>query len=380
MLIVSTILFLTALLGTMICIRSVIIVAREKHLFDEPSEERKIHIYKTPNLGGVGIYCAFLFAVALMIPTSGVLLGPQTVSFLPYFNSFIAASLIIFAIGLKDDLVGLGPTKKFLAQIAAAAIMAIVGDVRFTSIHGLFGVGDISYPLSILLTTLINIFIYNAFNLIDGIDGLAGSIGLIASATFAVVFYLMGSPGDCLLAIGLSGALIGFLYYNVSPAKTFMGDTGSLFIGFMLSLFVVRFIELNKLPGGYFKAAPAIALSIILIPVVDTVRVFMFRVLRGRSPFVADSNHLHHRFINMGFTHMQTTCIIVLTNIIFISAALVFQNIGNAQLISFLVLFSVITNFFFWNLSKSERKNANVLPIDEKIGHDEKLSSFGKKN
>jgi UDP-GlcNAc:undecaprenyl-phosphate GlcNAc-1-phosphate transferase len=108
MLIIAVILFLTALLGTMICIRSVIAVAREKHLFDEPSEERKIHIYKTPNLGGVGIYCAFLFAIALVMPTGT----------LPYFNSFVAASLIIFAIGLKDDLVGLGPTKKFLAQIA----------------------------------------------------------------------------------------------------------------------------------------------------------------------------------------------------------------------------------------------------------------------
>ncbi|MCW3116473.1 MAG: UDP-N-acetylmuramyl pentapeptide phosphotransferase/UDP-N-acetylglucosamine-phosphate transferase [Chitinophagaceae bacterium] len=116
MLITAIILFLSALLGTMICIRSVIVVAREKHLFDEPSEERKIHIYKTPNLGGVGIYCAFLFAVALVIPTG----------ILPYFNSFVAASLIIFAIGLKDDLVGLGPTKKFLAQIAAAGIIAFL--------------------------------------------------------------------------------------------------------------------------------------------------------------------------------------------------------------------------------------------------------------
>ncbi|NCI49110.1 undecaprenyl/decaprenyl-phosphate alpha-N-acetylglucosaminyl 1-phosphate transferase [Sediminibacterium roseum] len=370
MLIIAVILFLTALLGTMICIRSVISIAREKHLFDEPSEERKIHIYKTPNLGGVGIYCAFMFSASLVIP-----LGD-----LPYFNCFVAASLIIFAIGLKDDLVGLGPTKKFLAQIAAAAILAFLGDLRFTSFHGLFGVTEISYPLSILVTILINIFIYNAINLIDGIDGLAGSLGLIGSLAFAVFFFMMKRQGECLLAIGFAGSLIGFLYYNISPAKTFMGDTGSLLVGFMLSMFCVRFVELNKGPGSFFPAAPSIAFAILLVPIVDTVRVFMFRALRGRSPFVADSNHLHHRFINMGFTHMQTTGIIVLTNIIFISAALVFQNIGNAQLISFLVLFSVITNFFFWNLSKSERRNANVLPIDEKIGHDEKLSSFGKNN
>lgn len=361
---IALILFSTALLGTMICIRSVISVAREKHLFDEPSEERKIHIYKTPNLGGVGIYCAFLFAVTLVVPTS----HPVThLPYLPFFSSFVAASLIIFAIGLKDDLVGLGPTKKFLAQIAAAGIITLLGDIRLTSFHGLFGVGEVSYPLSILVTVLINIFIYNAINLIDGIDGLAGSLGLLATATFATCFYMMGSVGDFLLAVGFAGALIGFLYYNISPAKTFMGDTGSLFIGFMLSFFCVRFIELNKTNSfSFIKTSPAIAFAIIIIPVVDTVRVFMFRVLRGRSPFVADSNHLHHRFINMGFSHMQTTLILVATNAVFIAAAFLLQNIGNAQLISFLIFLAVMINFLFWNLSKSEKMQAEVLSIQDK--------------
>jgi UDP-N-acetylmuramyl pentapeptide phosphotransferase/UDP-N-acetylglucosamine-1-phosphate transferase len=355
MLIIAAILFLTALLGTMICIRSVIAVARVKHLFDEPSEERKIHIYKTPNLGGVGIYCAFLFAVALVMPTNLV----------SYFNSFVAASLIIFAIGLKDDLVGLGPTKKFLAQIAAAGIIAFLGDIRFTSFHGLFGVGEISYPLSILITVLINIFVYNAINLIDGIDGLAGCLGLLASIAYAVCFYLMGDWGDCMLAIAFSGTLIGFLYYNISPAKTFMGDTGSLFIGFMLSIFCVRFVELNKANVGVFKAAPSIGLAIIIIPVVDTVRIFMFRIIRGRSPFVADSNHLHHRFINMGFTHLQTTLILTATSALFIAVAFLLQGIGNAQLISFLIFLAIMINFFFWNLSRKDKRQAEILPIKE---------------
>lgn len=363
MLVNAIILFLTALLGTMICIRSVIAVAREKHLFDEPSEERKIHIYKTPNLGGVGIYCAFLFAVALVIPVRSA----NGASLLPYFNNLVAASLIIFAIGLKDDLVGLGPTKKFLAQIAAAGIVAFLGDIRLTSFHGLFGIDEISYPLSILITVLMYIFIYNAFNLIDGIDGLAGSLGLLASVSFAIFFYMMSDWGDCLLAIAFSGCLIGFLYYNVSPAKTFMGDTGSLFVGFLLSIFCVRFIEINKAGAPLaFKAAPAIALSVIIIPVVDTIRVFLFRIVRGRSPFVADSNHLHHRFINMGFTHTQCTLILAGTSTLFIASAVLLQNIGNAQLISFLIFLAVIINFFFWNLSKKERIEAEILPIDKK--------------
>ncbi len=356
MLIIAVALFLIALLGTMMCIRSVISIARKKHLFDEPLEDRKIHIYKTPNLGGVGIYFAFIFAITLIIPTSS----------LSYFNSFLAASLIIFAIGLKDDLVGLGPTKKFLAQIAAAGVLAFLGDIRLTSFHGLFGIGEISYPLSILLTILINIFIYNAFNLIDGIDGLAGMLGLLASTTYAVCFYFMGDWGDCLLATAFSGTLIGFLHYNISPAKTFMGDTGSLFTGFMLSVFCIRFFELNNGNASIFKAAPAIAFATIIIPVVDTVRVFMLRVLRGRSPFVADNNHLHHRFINMGFSHMQTTLILAGGNALFIAVAFLLQGIGNGQLISFLIFSSIMINFFFWSLSKKERKQADVLSLQEK--------------
>ncbi|MES2330172.1 MAG: MraY family glycosyltransferase [Bacteroidota bacterium] len=356
MLVIGVILFLTALLGTMICIRSVISIARAKHLFDEPSEERKIHVYKTPNLGGVGIYCAFLFSVALVIP----------VTILPYFHSFVAASLIIFAIGLKDDLVGLGPTKKFLAQIAAAGIMAFLGDIRLTSFHGFLGIGEISYPLSILITILINIFIYNAINLIDGIDGLAGSLGLLASITYAVFFFMIKSWGDSLLAIAFSGALIGFLYYNISPAKTFMGDTGSLFIGFMLSFFCIRFVEVNSTSGNIFTAGPAIAFSTIIIAVVDTVRVFMFRILRGRSPFVADSNHLHHRFLNIGFSHTQTTVILLSGNSLFIIIAFLLQKIGNSQLISFLIFLSIMINFFFWNLSKKEHKQAEILPMQDR--------------
>ncbi len=349
MLLLSVFLFLIALLGTLVTIRSIIAVARIKHLFDEPSEERKIHVYRTPNLGGVGMYCTFIFSTALIIPNN----------YLPYFNSFVAASMIIFAIGLKDDLVGLGPTKKFLAQIFAALILSYLGNIRITSFYGLFGVQEISYPLSILITVLVNIFIYNEINLIDGIDGLAGGIGLLSTVTYAICFYVMGYKGDFLLAIGFASVLIGFLYFNISPAKTFMGDTGSLFTGFMLALFSIRFMELNKLNHSLptiVKTAPAITLSILIIPVFDTIRVFLLRVLRGRSPFAADSNHVHHRFLNMGFSHMQATGILLFTNLLFIIVSFLLQEIGNAQLISFIIFSAIIVNFFFWNLSKKERK------------------------
>eukprot|EP00611_Tribonema_gayanum_P027673 TRINITY_DN6913_c0_g2_i2.p1 TRINITY_DN6913_c0_g2~~TRINITY_DN6913_c0_g2_i2.p1 ORF type:complete len:370 (-),score=-64.98 TRINITY_DN6913_c0_g2_i2:317-1426(-) len=348
---IALVLFLISLLGTLITIRSIISIARSKHLFDEPSEVRKIHISRTPNLGGVGMYCTFIFSVALIIPNNLV----------QYFNSFIAGSMIIFSIGLKDDLIGLGATKKFIAQIFAALIMAYIGDVRISSLHGIFGIYEIAYPLSILLTVFINIFIYNSFNLIDGVDGLAGSLGLVGSLTFAICFYLTGAMGDFLLCIGFAAVLIGFLYYNISPAKTFMGDTGSLFTGFMLALFSIRFIEVAPKSGNNFFFAPiGISLAILIIPIFDTIRVFIFRIIRGKSPFLADSNHLHHRFLHMGFTHIQTTLIISGTTLCFIVCSFLFQKIGNTQSLIFLIILSIMVYFFFWAMVKREKKQTKI--------------------
>jgi UDP-GlcNAc:undecaprenyl-phosphate GlcNAc-1-phosphate transferase len=137
----------------------------------------------------------------------------------------------------------------------------------------------------------------------------------------------------------------------------------------MLSIFCIRFVELNVSGNestALFKASPAIAFATIIIPVVDTVRVFMLRVLRGRSPFVADNNHLHHRFLAMGFIHIQTTMILVAGNGLFIACSFLLQGIGTAQLISFLLFLAIMINFFFWNLSRKEKKQADVLPLKEK--------------
>jgi UDP-GlcNAc:undecaprenyl-phosphate GlcNAc-1-phosphate transferase len=141
----------------------------------------------------------------------------------------------------------------------------------------------------------------------------------------------------------------------------------------LLSFFCIRFVELNKAPVPFFKAAPAIAFATIIIPVVDTVRVFMFRILRGRSPFVADNNHLHHRFLVMGFSHMQTTAILLAGNALFIAAGFLLQSIGNGQLISFLLFLSIMINFFFWNLNRREKQLAEIKSFQEE-GVEEKIS------
>jgi len=364
--------FIIALLGSIVTIKAIIIVAKQKHLYDEPIEERKIHISRISNLGGVGMYCTFIFSLTLILPNNQ----------LSYLNSFIASSMILFAIGLKDDLIGVSPNKKFVAQIFAALILSYIGDVRFTNLYGLFSVTEISYPLSILLTILFSIFIYNAINLSDGIDGLAGLLGIVATVTYGVFFWLLDSKGDLFLVVGFLAILIGFLYYNLSPAKIFMGDTGSLFTGFMLSLFTVRFLEINsnsKTP--LFESSPSIALSVLIIPVFDTLRVFFLRIIRGQSPFAADKNHLHHRLLNLGFSHIQSSLIISGTTLIFIFTAVFFQPIGNIQLFIFLILLAILLNFFLWNLSRKKQvESANVVNIKESLNENKKLPLVDKAN
>ena len=342
--------FLLSLGASLFTIRSIIIVARLKKLYDSPTEDRKIHLYKIPNLGGIGIYCAFTFSIALLLNT-------QTV---PYLTSMIAASILIFAVGLKDDLVMVAPSKKFLAQILAALIMAYFGNIRITSFYGILGIYELSYPVSFLVTILFSVYIYNAINLIDGVDGLAGGIGLLASGTYAVLFWILGYQADALVALAFAGSILGFLFFNVTPAKTFMGDSGSLITGFVLSILSFKFAAISQSPKVYFTAAPTLAIAILLIPLFDTLRVFILRIMNGKSPFEADSNHIHHRLLNIGFTHLQTTGILLGTNIIIIALAILFQPIGNSQLLLFLFILAILNNVFLWNLSRKKGENATI--------------------
>lgn len=336
--------FIIALLGTLISIKAIIRVSLIKHLFDEPTEERKIHITKTPNLGGLGMYCSFIFSISLIIP----------LSWLPYYSSFVAASMIIFSIGLKDDLVGLSPVKKIIGQLFASLIISYLGNIRITSLYGFLGIYEISFTASILLTIFICIVIYNSYNLIDGIDGLAGILALVAVSTFMVFFYLLNMNGEFLLSLAFIAIIIAFLNFNITPAKIFMGDTGSLFIGFMISLFTIVFLEANLIKN-VFKAPLPIVLAILSVPVFDTIRVFLIRIFQSRSPFSADRNHLHHKFLKIGFSHVQSAVIIGLCTLVLILLIVYFQNQSTYVLLVGIIFYVLILNFFLGECVK--RKN-----------------------
>ncbi|UYQ93134.1 undecaprenyl/decaprenyl-phosphate alpha-N-acetylglucosaminyl 1-phosphate transferase [Chitinophaga horti] len=301
-------------------------VADLKHLYDEP-DERKAHKHRIPALGGVGFFSGFLISIAVCIPT-------QSASPLQYF---MAAYFIIFMVGLKDDLVGLSPLKKVIGQMAASFAIIYLGNLQIHNASGLFGIYDMSPHLSSLLTYFTVLVIINAFNLIDGVDGQAGSIGMLVSAILGAYFLHVGETVYAVMGFSLAAGLAGFLIYNISPAKIFMGDTGSLLIGAVNAILIIKFIEVggnpaSKMPVG---SVPAVAFGILIVPLFDTLRVFSIRMMRGRSPFSADRNHIHHYLLALDLNHRQTTMTTVLANAGFIVMVFALQGMGTTSLLIF---------------------------------------------
>ncbi|TDQ09913.1 glycosyltransferase family 4 protein [Pedobacter metabolipauper] len=325
--------FLISLLVVLFAIPSIITVSFRKRLFDDPSESRKVHKRIVPNFGGIAIFTGFLFSCSLFIPAH----------LLPEANILMAGGLILFMIGLKDDLIGVNPGMKFAAQFLSALIIAMVANIRISDLHGILGIYDMPYYASISLTAIFIVGVVNAFNLIDGIDGLAGSLGIIFSLFYAVLFYNAGELGWSYLSIALTGALIGFLFFNFTPAKIFMGDSGSLLLGFVAAVLSIKFIEVSslhdvKVSAIHIPNGIALIFSVLIIPIFDTLRVFTLRIIRKTSPFKADSNHLHHRLLFLGMSHIQATLVLSVVNVMFIIMALSLQDMDGTQLISLMAL------------------------------------------
>jgi UDP-N-acetylmuramyl pentapeptide phosphotransferase/UDP-N-acetylglucosamine-1-phosphate transferase len=326
--------FFTSMLGVVIFIPSIIKVAFKKRLFDMPTDGRKVHKRIVPAFGGIAIFTMLLFSCSLFIP-------PAT---LPQANIVLAAALILFMTGLQDDIVGLDPLPKFAAQFTSAIIVAVPAKLQITNLDGILGIEELSPYSGLLLTVFFIVGVVNAFNLIDGIDGLVGSLAFIFSLTYAILFYLAGEIGWVYVALALNGAIIGFLCYNVTPAKIFMGDSGSLLIGLFAAVFSIKFLTLQDRPdlniaGMPVRFSPALVVAILIIPLFDTLRVFSLRILRNTSPFKADKNHLHHRLLFVNLSHVQATLILAICNMLFVMLSLVLQQrVSTAQLIAILIV------------------------------------------
>jgi UDP-N-acetylmuramyl pentapeptide phosphotransferase/UDP-N-acetylglucosamine-1-phosphate transferase len=337
---------------TFFAIPAIIRVSVIRGLFDEPAG-RKQHAQNLPTLGGLAIFAGTAFSFTFCSATLETSVSQY----------ILAAIIVMFFIGIKDDLFELAPRKKLIGQILAAIIVVFFANIRITSLCGIFGIYQIPYWFSALLSLFTILTIINAYNLIDGIDGLAGGIGAIASFTFGLWFYNYGNMGLCILSVALFSSLIAFLIYNFNPASIFMGDTGSLVVGLILSVLAIKFIGLSfeSLPFEFpFRSSPAMAIAILIIPLVDTFRIFLVRIMNGKSPFEADRNHIHHNLLDLGMSHREATLTLYLINIVFITTAMLLRNISS--LILLYILLGMATLFctapFFLKLIFRQNQNA----------------------
>lgn len=327
-----------AFLTTLFTIPKIIYVSEKKNLFDSPDDIRKLHNKPISSLGGLGIFLGFIISILL----TGHFFQVYE------FQYYIASFILIFFVGIKDDIVEISALKKFIGQSLIACILMFKAHLLITNMDGFLGLTHIYASFSFFLTFFTIIVIINAFNLIDGVDGLAGSLGLISSLVFGTFFLVNGNIPYALLGFGFAGSLIAFLIYNFQPAKIFMGDTGSLLMGVVNSILVIKFIQSGAdYTSLSVTAVPAVGFSILMLPLMDTLRVFGIRILHGLSPFNADRNHIHHLLLDKGFSHRNITIICCGINIIFIVAAFLLQKTGNTWLIAgfiscfFIIIYSI---------------------------------------
>ncbi len=339
-------------LFTYLLIPSLIKIAHNKKLF-VPKDFRKSHSSDISALGGVAIFAGALFSFFIFI---------DYVEFRE-FKFLISGGIILFLIGLRDDLHPVKPLLKLITQIIVAVIVVVLGNIRITDFQGFLGVHQIGYFLSISVSIVLIIGIINSYNMIDGINMLASIMALIFLIALGSWFYISTQFDNALVLFSLGGAILAFLKYNGSKPKIFMGDTGSHIIGLILSVSLIMFIELNNEQNIKFhiQAAPAVAFGLFCIPIVDMLRVAMIRILRGRSPFSADKNHIHHIMLAGDVSHKRITLVLSFLSLIIIAINFLLQKINiNINLLMIInLLIPSVLSYLVVLRTKSKKRQIN---------------------
>jgi len=327
--------FIITAAAAVFIIPTVVKIAKIKKLVDVPNG-RSSHKSSVPSLGGFAVFLPLSVVVLLLV------------DFTQYFHLqiFIVGIFIMAFVGIKDDIIDIDPLKKLVAQMLAASLLVLVGGLQLTTLHGFLGIESIHPFAGAILTIFVILVITNSFNLIDGIDGLASGVGILASLTFGVYFVLIGEVQLAILSFAIIGGFAAFFFFNISHGKNkiFMGDTGSLILGFSLAYLTIQFNELNVVSQPYqIASAPAVSFGILIVPLFDTLRVFLIRAINGKSPFSPDKLHVHHRLLFLKKSHKKATFTILTFNAGFIILVLLFQNIG----ILYLVVSEIALALFF---------------------------------
>jgi len=327
----------------------VIRIAKKKHFVVRPNK-RMSHNGEVPNIGGIDICFSFLLTYIVF-----------------EFNEFQESQFLllgvfaIMAVGLVDDILILSPKAKLLGETLAGIALIGFADIRLTHLHGLLGIQEIGLIPSYIISIFVLLAIINAINLIDGVDGLASGLGMLYCLFFAVYFFLVGETNWAILSICLIGSLAVYFCYNVfgSKQKIFMGDSGSLLLGYMLTAFVFHFCELNayeQVPDElHMSAAPAVAICVLSIPIFDTIRVSLTRIKHHQSPFHADKNHIHHLLLQTGLTHLQTTGILMAISVLLIGLGILGRNWNFWLLVTIDFAICTILTMILWRIIDRKR-------------------------
>jgi UDP-GlcNAc:undecaprenyl-phosphate GlcNAc-1-phosphate transferase len=305
---------------SMYSVKKILFITMHRQIFDTPDNIRKIHGANIPSLGGIGIFIGYIVAASFFINAS--------------WFSVIAASVILFFTGIYDDLMNMVPSKKLLSQLITSGLAVYFADIRITDLHGLFGITELPYWGSIGLTTFCCTFFINVFNFVDGIDGLACFMAILYTGILGGLFATMGDISMAGICFGLAGATMGLLYYNRAPAKIYMGDTGSMLLGFSIFLLSVFFI--HAYPAASSTAivkvihtdtgAMIFIIALLFLPMYDALRVFALRTSRGISPLKADRTHLHYYLLDAGLGHSAAVLVIMLATIAIIALGYLMQD------------------------------------------------------
>lgn len=308
---------------------------KKMQVVDKPGG-RKIHKNETPSMGGIVIFLSVLLTAFLWLDISNLV----------DIRYVIAAFALMFFVGLRDDLVELSPFQKLGGQSVAAFMVVFMSDIRISGFYGFLGIYELPLILSYVITFIALIGLTNAFNLIDGLDGLAGTVSVLTLGFLSWWFNIVGMPSFGMFSLILLGAVLGFLVFNWYPAKIFMGDTGSLSLGFALSVLTILFIDTNGTMSSVtpwkFNAPIASGMALMIVPLYDTIRIFSKRIRRGKSPFMPDKNHVHHFLMRMGLTHDKVSITLGVIMLFFISLIFIGIAYSDFVMIPLIILTAVL--------------------------------------
>lgn len=347
----------------------VILILKKINILDSPGG-RKIHNRFIPSMGGIAfVMAAFVSAIVWFDFFQLVQL-----------RFFLAAFGLMFFVGLRDDMVDLTVVQKLLGQLICTYLVVVMAGIRFTSLYGFLGIYELPLWISYGLSFFTILVLTNSFNLIDGLDGLAGSISVVTFLFLGWWFHQAGLESYSIFSLILVGAVLSFLVYNWHPAKIFMGDTGSLSLGFSLAVLTILFIDRNgtmaDFEGWKFNAPIASGVALLIIPIYDTSRIFIKRAMKGKSPMAPDKSHVHHFLLRMGLRHDQVSLTLVLIKVTFIALIFLGSGLSDHVLLPLVVLFAVVLglrmDFMTLNrVKKFSKKQPPILSLraKKKVSH-----------